>query len=339
MVVDAEGGSQGTVGGGCGEAEVWQEARDLFGDGRARQVHVDLTEDSESDSAKVCGGRFDVFLELWQPESMRDFARTVEQALEEGHDLALLTVLGPTSAPSWKTGGEPVQIFGEAPTALRLAVTGEGRMFGTFGDPHADTWMMNRAVVAIQRGWGGIETLELEGVKHDVFVEVLASPPELVIAGAGHIAKPLCSMGAMCGFAVTVDDDRPEYADELFFPTARSVVCKPFLEAFAELAVTARSHIVLVTRGHRFDEDCLRALKGRKAGYIGMIGSRRRTKAVFADLEAEGVESAWLDKIYAPIGVDIGAETPEEIAISVLAELIKIRRGGKAPSLSLRNRG
>lgn len=339
MLVDPAGESQGTIGGGCGEAEVWQEAREMFADGRPRQVHVDLTEDSLTDSAKVCGGRFDVFLELWRPQEMRPFARTVEEALAEGHDLALLTVLGPTSAPSWKTGGEPVQIFGEAPSAVRLAVTGEGRMFGTLGEPYADTWLMNRAVLAIQRGWGGIESLDLEGVRHDVFVEVLASPPELVVAGAGHIAKPLCSMGAMCGFAVTVIDDRPEYADPVHFPAARAVICRPFQEAFTELRVGARTHIVLVTRGHRFDEDCLRALRGRNAGYIGMIGSRRRTRAVFADLEAEGVEAAWLDKVYAPIGIDIGAETPEEIAISVLAELIKIRRGGKAPSLSLRNRG
>lgn len=336
MLVDPDGGIAGTIGGGCGEAEVWQETRDVLAGGAPRTVHVDLTEDIESDSGKVCGGRFDVLVEGLHPQGAAlDLARAITEGSGQGHELALLVVLGPTGAPSWKNPGAPAP-QGTVPVGLRLALVEPGGLVGTLGTAEADRQAANLARQALRKQAATVVTVEVDGVPHDLFIDVLAAPPELVIAGAGHIARPLCRMAALCGYRVTIVDDRPEYADAFYFPDAAEVICRGFTEVFRELEAGPRTHVVLVTRGHKHDEDCLRQLLDKEPAYIGMIGSRRRTKAVFTELEAEGIDPAWLDRVHAPIGVDLGAETPEEIAVSILGELIALRRGGRAPSLSLR---
>jgi len=172
----------------------------------------------------------------------------------------------------------------------------------------------------------------------EVYVEVFGPPPELVIVGAGHIAVPLARLGALLGFRVVVLDDRPEFARRERFPEAAEVRRVDWRDPWEGLAVGARSYVVLVTRGHRYDYDALRTLLAcpDRPAYVGMIGSRRRVRATFAALLAEGVPATRLADVYAPIGLDIGAETPEEIAVAVAAELVRVRRGGTG--LSLRDR-
>ena len=167
---------------------------------------------------------------------------------------------------------------------------------------------------------------------HEFFLDPLGLGQELVIAGAGHIARPLSQMASLCGYGVIVVDDRPEYARPEFFAQAR-VVCQDFGQFFADYTVHSGSHVVLVTRGHKLDESCLRSLLGRTVPYLGMIGSRRRTRAVLEELRLEGADPEWLAQIYAPIGLNIGALTPEEIAIAILSEMILFRRGGTGGSL------
>lgn len=319
MLIDSDGSIAGTVGGGCGEAEVWQEAQDCLSDGRTREVHVDLTEALDTDDGKVCGGRLDVLVDLWRPERARELAARLVGELERGETLAVLTRLGPTGPPAWKVPRPTDPVAGE-----RLLYTRTG-LVGTLGSPELDAELLARLP-------GRGHRVESVGGQ-DVFVELLEAAPSLVIAGAGHIARPLTRMAALCGFEVTVVDDREVFADARWFPEAHEVVCRPFAEVFASLEVTPRTHIVLVTRGHKHDEECLRAVLDKPWGYLGMIGSRRRTGAVFADLEREGVPPEILEKIHAPIGLDIGAETPEEIAVSILGELIATRRGGRAQGL------
>ena len=144
-------------------------------------------------------------------------------------------------------------------------------------------------------------------------------------------------MAKHAGFHVTVIDDRADYASRSRFPTADEVVADSFTEALARLRVTAATAIVLVTRGHRQDWDCLRAVVDSTAMYIGMIGSRRRVKAAMMGLEAEGISAERLARVSAPIGLDIGSETPAEIAVAILAEIILARRGGTGRPLSRRD--
>lgn len=172
----------------------------------------------------------------------------------------------------------------------------------------------------------------------DLYVERWVPPPELVIVGAGHIAQPLALVGRLLDFRVSVLDDRPEFATRERFPGADRVIVADFGDPLAGIEVGPLTCIVLVTRGHRHDYDCLRALaqSGAEPAYVGMIGSRRRVRAAFEQLAAEGVEAGWLARIHAPLGLDIGAETPGEIAIAVGAEIVLAARGGSGRPLSER---
>jgi xanthine dehydrogenase accessory factor len=169
----------------------------------------------------------------------------------------------------------------------------------------------------------------------ELFVEVQRRPPTLLIAGAGHIAQPLSALGKLIDFEVVVLDDRPQFASPERFPQADRVITAPFRATLRDWPFDADTFIVLVTRGHSQDVECLLEVLDSPARYIGMIGSKRRVRAVFDLLEEEqGIPREKFDRVYAPIGLDVGAETPAEIGVSIIAEIVKIYRGGRAESLS-----
>jgi xanthine dehydrogenase accessory factor len=171
--------------------------------------------------------------------------------------------------------------------------------------------------------------------KLEVFFEVMPAPPKLIVVGAGHIAVPLVQIAKVLDFFVTVLDDRLMYANRERFPTADEVLVGDMAQLLGEMTITPSCYIVLITRGHAYDEPCLRKIIHSPAKYIGMIGSKRRIKACFERFrEEEKIAGEVIERVYAPIGLDIATETPAEIALSILAEVIKIRRGGKAASLS-----
>ena len=149
----------------------------------------------------------------------------------------------------------------------------------------------------------------------------------LLVLGGGHIALPVCEFAARCGFEVHIVDDRPEFANRARFPDAADVLCDSFENGIRRFGVTPFDYVVVITRGHRHDADCLRVLlPGAEPAYLGMIGSRRRTKGLLEMLADEGFDTARLEKICTPIGLDIGAITPAEIAVSILSEVIAYKR-------------
>jgi xanthine dehydrogenase accessory factor len=159
--------------------------------------------------------------------------------------------------------------------------------------------------------------------------EFFSPKPRLLILGAGHIALPLAAMGALLRFDVVVFDDRLSFADKSRFPDAKEVICDYFDVMPQRLAVRANDYVAVVTRGHKHDQNCLRAiLRGVMPFYIGMIGSKRRVGIVKRQLLAEGYPQEALDRLHSPIGLDIGAVTPEEISIAILAEMIQEKRRG-----------
>lgn len=168
----------------------------------------------------------------------------------------------------------------------------------------------------------------------EVFIEVVEPPATLIIVGGGHIGLALAQLGDLCGFSVTVVDDRPDYANRERFPMAERVICDDFTSALQSLPINTNTYIVTVTRGHKHDEESLRAVINSPARYIGMIGSRRRVTAVLQHLIAEGVPREAVERVRTPIGLDIGAETPAEIAVSIMAEIILERRGGTGSPMS-----
>lgn len=176
---------------------------------------------------------------------------------------------------------------------------------------------------------------EIDGSPVNLFVEVQARPPTLIIVGAGHVALPLAQLGKMIDFDVVVLDDRPQFANAQRFPMADRVLAQPFEETLRRWPINANTFIVLVTRGHTHDVACLLEVLDSPAAYIGMIGSKRRVSAVFELLEKErGLAPEKFSRVYSPIGLDIGAESPAEIAIAIIAEIINVYRGGRAVPLS-----
>jgi len=246
------------------------------------------------------------------------------ELLEEGEDVAVVVGLSPDE------GGCAGQ---------RLLVT-SNRVEGSLSDPEAD----DAAIALARRALDGdpglvpgtypLPTARGGGMK--AFLELHHPPWELVIVGAGHIAQPLCTMGALLGLRVTVLDDRPQFATRERFPEANRVMAVDFSDPFAEVPLHRWSHVVLVTRGHKYDYECLRRVlrEKRLPAYVGMIGSRRRVRATFDALLKEGVPRESLEAVHAPIGLDIGGETPAEIALSVAAELVHHWRGGTGRPLS-----
>lgn len=165
-----------------------------------------------------------------------------------------------------------------------------------------------------------------EGPHFQVMLEVHERPATLVVVGGGHVGKALSVIGDLCGFSVTVIDDRPEYANAERFPEAERIIRGRFDEVLRDLPVDRSTYIVCVTRGHKHDETSLRQVAGKPAAYIGMIGSRRRVSAVLQHLVEEGADPEAVARVHTPIGLDIGAETPEEIAVAIMAEVIQVRR-------------
>jgi len=175
---------------------------------------------------------------------------------------------------------------------------------------------------------------EKSGDQYRFFWDKIAQPFRVIVMGGGHISQPLVKILGMMNFAVTVMDDRPQFANADRFPTAQKVICQDFNGALKDLVTDSNTALIIVTRGHRYDLDCLRSTINRKFRYLGMIGSKKRVKEIIRMLQDEGISSECLKQLSAPIGLDIGAETPAEIAVSIAAEVVATFQGGSGRPLS-----
>src|SRR5258707_3698526 len=253
-----------------------------------------------------------------------DIYEQIVQLRREGRRGAVATIVNVRgSIPSFKTA--------------KMLVRDDGSIVGTIGGGcvEADVWQAAREVMESEKP----RTLTFDlnqdpkydtglvcGGTLEVFVEPILPPALLYVFGAGHVSVNLCQVASNAGFDPIVTDDRTSYATKERFPTAREVHALDFEEATRKLDPNEASYIVIVTRGHRDDMRILRWAVQTKARYVGMIGSRRKTIGIFRELQKEGLPANLFDRVYAPIGLDIGASTPEEIAVSITAELIAVRR-------------
>lgn len=248
-----------------------------------------------------------------------DAAALVLEAMDAGR--RVVVVLRPGVGGDAAARRVAVEVFDDADGAVL-------DVHGSLGDADLDG-TADRMATAVLDG------SEQEGLHDGLYAELHVPRPDLVIVGAGHIAQPLCTVGALLGFRVRILDDRPEFATDERFPEADEILRVDFQDPFADLSIRPLTHLVLVTRGHRYDFECLRRilLQPVRPRYVGMIGSRRRVRATWAALLDEGIPRARLAEIRAPVGLDLGAETPAEIAVSVAAELVLAWRGGSGRPL------
>ena len=331
MIVRSDG-QFGTIGGGCGEAEVFRKARLLLDEGRGtRLAEVDLTGDFDQQQIGSCGGIMDVLVDIWSPERDIDTARKLAEAAAESRPASLLTVI--------ETGPRA-----EAPVGARAVIDpADEASTAPFAIP---TPAFTRIVARTRDALPGLLEIERDGkvkqVTHvangespRVFIDPIVGAQRLIIAGGGHIAQPLCKLGSMLGFHVTVIDDRASFANRERFPEADEIIVRAFGEAVVSLSLDTHCYLVSVTRGHAFDEETVRAALLSPCGFVGMIGSRRRVKAMLERLGESGVPEERLNEVHAPLGLDVGAETPEEIALAIMAEIVRERRLGVRDQLTL----
>jgi len=232
-----------------------------------------------------------------------------------------------------------VNVRGSIPSfkTAKMLVRDDGSIVGTIGGGcvEAEVWQAAREVMESEKP--RTMTFDLnQDPKYDaglvcggtleIFVEPIMPPADLYIFGAGHVAASLYQVARLAGFDVTVIDDREAFANRERFPEAHQVIAEDFEKAAAQLTPSEYSYIVIVTRGHRDDMRMLRWAVQTPARYVGMIGSKRKTITIFKELQLEGLPGRLFDRVHAPIRLDIGAITPEEIAVSITAELIANRR-------------
>jgi xanthine dehydrogenase accessory factor len=232
-----------------------------------------------------------------------------------------------------------VNVRGSVPSfkTAKMLVRDDGSIVGTIGGGcvEAEVWQAAREVMESEKPRTLTFNLNQDpkydtglvcGGTLDIFIEPILPPPTLYIFGAGHVSTSLYRAATNAGFEVTVADDRESYANRERFPDAKEVLAEDFDRIMARLAPNESAYIVIVTRGHRDDMRLLRWAVQTPARYIGMIGSRRKTIAIFRQLTEEGLAASLFERVHAPVGLDIGAVTPEEIAVAITAELIASRR-------------
>ena len=316
-LIKDDGSFVGTVGGGILEAETLNQARAVLDARLPIRLHFSLDGKDVAETDMLCGGQVEVFLEpVAAPDSDGVFLfQKVEEALREGQGGLLITLIDPER---WRTGDAP-----------RLFLRKSGDMFGSLQGAQAvaEAVLRDRKKLMGSRHLSVLSMTDDSGMPTEVLVEPITARSPLYVFGAGHVSKQIVPLAARVGFQVTVVDDRDDFADPAHFPKAGGVHCIPFEGAMERLPVDRASFVVIVTRGHMGDKTVLAQALKTEARYIGMIGSRQKRELIYQALSSEGFAQKDLDRVHSPIGIGIGAETPEEIAVSIVAELIQARAG------------
>lgn len=229
-----------------------------------------------------------------------------------------------------------VSVGGSTPRSAgaKMIVYPDGRALGTIGGGAIEADVIDRARLLVESREASLLSFDLDGDvgmacggRMDVFLEPIAGAPVVTVMGGGHVGQAVANVAKRAGFRVTVVDDRPEVVSAERFPSADLRLVGGVELLGGSLSINESSFVVVVTRGHRFDKEWVRAVVNLRPAYIGMIGSAEKVRGTFDELAREGVAGSVLERIHAPIGLDIGAETPDEIAVSVVAEIIAVRRG------------
>jgi xanthine dehydrogenase accessory factor len=301
----------GTIGGGRLEHEIIEKAKHILHTAKTVTHHFSPGGTEVTKTGMLCGGIADVYLEPLFPENRATGALFAKIAAmtAEGRTGSLLTAVADGIRAD--------------DTAGRLLIDEDGKATGDIGANIKDALGDSNKYLNVRSP----VLRELVPEEVSVFVEPIRREDTLYLFGAGHVSTFVAPLATTVGFRVAVIDDRKEFANRERFPAAADILVVPYTEAFKQIRMTSSSYLVIATRGHRHDLAVLRRAVDGPCAYLGMIGSRRKIQTIFDALRQEGVSESNLKKVHAPIGLDIGADTPEEIAVSILAELIQARNG------------
>ncbi len=292
MLVGDDGELLGTIGGGRLEHDAYNDAMGLMGADCARILHVGMNSAEVASSGMICGGDVDL---LFEPvlEHYGEVYRRIDSAQQE------------------EKRGLMITCFGE-----KFSKTFVEDDMSTAGDDLPQDIMPN-----LQEYFRAKRPFVTDGM----VIEPVQASSRLYIFGAGHVSQYISRIAGIVDFSVTVIDDRKEFANQQRFPEADNIIVRNFSDAINELRFTGREYVAIVTRGHQYDAAVLQDVLKKKTKYIGMIGSRRKVGMIFDHIKEAGFNEEAIGTVHAPIGLPISAETPQEIAVSIVAELIKTR--------------
>ncbi len=324
LLVRADGSAVGTLGGGCVEGDIWFAARTRLKDGGGAEVRdYVLNEDLAAQDGLLCGGTMYFLIDpILNTDALLPFAQEIVDAYDGGIPVAVGTLMAAPEGSGLDVG-------------TKILVRENGTSDGTLGNPELDNDAVRRARALMAMG-------EQEYVFADsgaeYFLEAYTTPPKLVIAGGGHVAKALAPIAKSVGFIVVVIDDRPEFSNRERFPEADEVITDGFVSAIEGLKINPNTFIVIATRGHRYDDVALEAAARTRASYVALLGSRRKTILIYEALLQRGIPMQRIREFRAPTGLNIRARTPEEIAVSIVAEMLMFRLGGDGSAMKLEER-
>jgi xanthine dehydrogenase accessory factor len=328
MLVGEDGTMVGTVGGGCLEADVWAEAQRVVKRDISKIAAFILTEQHAGESGLNCGGKVEIFIEPVVPERMQAVFEEIARLRAQGEKGAIATVISSRIPAAMKVKSK-LLLRADGTT---LGSIGEGGFIEDCVRQKAEEVMRQDYLTVLQFEIGDEEAQRwgLEpGETLDVFVEPIVAIPTLYLFGGGHVSLQIARIAKMVGFKIVVIDDRPAFANKERFPMADDTRVEDLYTVFERLKIDDQSYIVAVTRGHQHDEPVIEQAIRTEARYIGMIGSKRKISRMWKKLIERGADKNRLAQVHAPIGLEIGADTPEEIAVSIVAQLIQSRRGRK----------
>lgn len=307
MIILRDGRISGTIGGGLVEAKAMEAAATCFATGRSLRRAFDLDNGDAATTDMICGGRLELFLEyIGADESNRRVFADLLLAVQSGRKVLLVSQLADGDASS-----------------LRFVVDHRGA-----ASRDAIPESLLAAVKQIRSSTQASTLIELQGQSY--LLSSFAVAGTVYLLGAGHVAACTAEAAARVGFQVVVMDDRSEFANRDRFPQADTIKVLPsFADCFQNFEIDGDAYLVIVTRGHMHDMEVLDQALRTKAGYIGMIGSRKKRNAIYSKLRDRGVSEAQLEQVRCPIGTAIEADTPEEIAVSIVGELIYQRATGR----------
>jgi xanthine dehydrogenase accessory factor len=316
-LIKEDGTSLGSIGGGCVEAEVWQEAQEVMKKEEGRVLHFNLTSEQLAEGGLICGGNIEIFLEPLKEEFLGIYQEVIRMKQKGGSAILATLITMDNAFPKEGNSKMLMKTTGEKIGSLFWGEKVEERIWGegdTLPKGHSPTVMIFHS-----------EGENSSWKKMEILLEPVFSEPTVYIFGGGHVSQQLAPLAKRVSFKVVIIDDREMFANRERFPEADEVVVSEFEKSFDHLTIDDSSYIVIVTRGHLYDGFVLEEAIKTNARYIGMIGSKKKIHTLYKNLMMKGIPKETLNGVHAPIGLDINSETPEEIAVSIVAELIKVR--------------
>ena len=320
LLVKSDGSAVGTLGGGCVEGDIWFASSEILKQGLPAEMRsYELNEDLAAKDGLVCGGTMYFLIDPIREKTSaaESIIAEIIQAYDGGKPVALAQLI---------KSNKKYDAVGKS-----LLIRENGSIIGSLGSNllNTDAISKSRNLLALGRN----EYVKKDG--REYYIEAYTTQPNLVLAGGGHISNAIAPIAKNLGFKVFVIDDRQEFSNNERFPDADKTLVSDYPEGIKKLVPNANTFVVVATRAHRHDDDAVAAALETDASYIGLVGSKRKAILIFEQLISKGFTEKQIKEIRSPIGINIGARTPEEIAISIISEILSFRLGGTESSMKL----